>query len=162
MWGGWTLLEDTTYASGGEYISWMGLKDNNENNKFYFQGDPIFFDVDIPFPGIYNFKFMMRQPAAIDPDKANDAWVSFPDATRFGPLKGGSYPTHAKNDGFIKVFGNNRKPVFKVSGRGSVDDKVSEVAVEFEEAGPTTMGIAGRSHAFMIDQILLYPYPSCD
>jgi len=158
QWGGWNVFADPTNASGGEYISWVGLNNVNQNNKNFKDGNPMYYEVDIPFPGTYKFQFMCRQPAELaddENDKANDAWVVFKDATRYGPEEGGSYPNHVNNEGFIKIFGGNRKAFFQEKGRGIAAGSISIPVAEFDVAGPTTMGLSGRSHGFQIDQIIL-------
>lgn len=156
LWGGWDIYEDLTYASGGEYISWMADGNVNLNNKNFKDGDPMYYEVDVVFPGAYKFQYMCRQPPGIEEnDKGNDAWVVFKDAVRYGPEEGGSYPNHVNNEGFIKIFGGNRNNEFKEKGRGNARDEITVPVAEFDVAGPTTMGLAGRSYGYQIDQIIL-------
>jgi hypothetical protein len=91
----------------------------------------------------------MRQPDGVESDKANDSWLNFPDAARFGPAGGGNYP------GFIKVFGNS-KGDFSYSGTADVNHKKSTIAIQFDQAGTYKMEIAGRSHGHQIDRIVLH------
>ena len=136
-------------ASGGAYITWEGLEPE-ENNRSAEDGDIITTMIEIPAAGTYSFKWLMRQSPGVESDRANDSWLYFPDAARFGPAGTGD-----EYGGFIKVFGNSFG-VFKYSGRADVNHVKSEVAVEFDSAGSYEMQIAGRSHGHQIDQIMLY------
>ena len=95
----------------------------------------------------------MRQPSSgIRSDQANDSWLDFPDADRFGPLhEDTNYP-----EGFIKVFGNAQDGEFEYTGRADIDHRRTEVAVEFSQPGTYEMQIAGRSHGQELDQIILF------
>jgi len=92
----------------------------------------------------------MRQPSGVANDKANDSWLYFPDAARFGP-KG----TSGSYGGFIKVYGRALGE-FEYSGTADVNHAKTQIAIEFDSAGEYTMQIAGRSHGHQIDQIMLY------
>ena len=92
----------------------------------------------------------MRQPFEVSDDAANSSWVNFPDADRFGPVDGGSYPD------FVPVFGN-AKGEFDWSATAMQDGEPSEIAVRFDQAGTYTMQLAGRSHGHEIDRVVLYP-----
>lgn len=121
--GAWRVVEDGA-ASGGKYLVWEGLQPSANNNRAA-DGDIISILVEIPVSGTYFFKWLMRQPDEVDFDKANDSWLNFPSADRFGPV--GS--THEYGT-FIKVFGNAHDGAFKYRGRAeeSNHDK-SEIAV---------------------------------
>eukprot|EP00903_Cladosiphon_okamuranus_P006095 g6005.t1 len=148
--GDWTIVADPD-ASGGKYIVWEGLSESR-NNQSPDDGDIIASTVDIPTPGTYYFKWLMRQPDGVETDKANDTWLNFPDAERFGP-KGttNNYGT------FVKVYGRAVRGYFEYSGRAEdADHRHSEIAVEFAQAGEYVMEISGRSHGHQIDQIILF------
>ena len=91
----------------------------------------------------------MRQPSDVAGDKANDSWLNFPDAQRFGPVNGGTY------GGFVKVFGNG-KGDFAWAAKADQHELKSEVAIEFGSAGQYTMQLGGRSHGHQIDKIVIY------
>lgn len=149
--GAWSTYEDPA-ASGGEYIVWEGLKDNKSNNQS--PEDIITATIQITIPGTYSFKWKMRQPDEdeVPSDRANDTWLYFPDATRFGPAnKDTDYAE------FVKVYGNAQEGKFEYDSRAEeADHDKSEIAVEFAELGEYTMQIAGRSHGHEIDQIILF------
>lgn len=147
--GAWQVKSDPS-ASGGEYIVWEGLS-AGQNNGSADDGDIISTTIDITTPGTYSFKWLMRQPSGVEHDKGNDSWLYFPDATRFGPAD-----TNDSYGSFIKVFGNAANGDFRYAGTADVNHVKTQVAVEFAEAGQYTMEIAGRSHGFQIDQIILF------
>ena len=146
--GAWRVKEDSD-ASGGKYIVWEGLS-ASQNNGSPNNGDIISTKIDIPSAGTYAFKWRMRQPSGVESDKANDSWLYFPDATRFGP-KG----TNNSYGRFIKVYGNAQGD-FRYAGTADVNHNFSQVAIEFAQAGRYTMEIAGRSHGHQIDQMILF------
>ena len=143
--GDWKVVDDRA-ASGGRYITWEGLSPSANNNR---PDDVVTTMIEIDRPGSYRFTWAMRQPAGVDSDKANDSWLDFPDAARFGPVGGGDYP------GFIKVFGN-AKGDFAYRARADVNHQKSTISVEFERAGRYTLQIAGRSHGHQIDRIVVH------
>eukprot|EP00752_Nemacystus_decipiens_P012472 g11046.t1 len=145
----WNTYEDRD-ASGGKYIVWEPPHiSNTEVSRD--QSDVLRATVAITVPGTYRFKWRMRQPDEVKSDQANDSWLSFPDAARFGPLGRDSIYVN-----FVKVYGNAHGGVFEYSGRADVDHVYTEVAVEFEEPGWYEMEIAGRSPGHEIDQIILF------
>lgn len=150
--GDWNTHKDSA-ASGGKYIAWEGLDGNTELSRD--PADTITAAVDITVPGTYRFKWKMRQPDGVESDQANDSWLDFPDAARFGPEKFDS-AEDASYGGFVKVYGNADGDAFEYSGRADVDHVRTEVAVEFKEPGRYAMEIAGRSHGHQIDQIILF------
>ena len=146
--GNWTVHDDAL-ASGGKYIAWEGRASNHEISSV--PADIITAVIRITVAGTYRFKWKMRQPEGVESDQANDTWLDFPDATRFGPR--GSNTTYP---GFTKVYGRADDGVFAYSGKADVKHQRSEVAVEFAEPGPYEIEIAGRSHGHQIDQIIVY------
>lgn len=142
--GSWNRKSDSR-ASGGQYITWEGLSFERNN---YSPDDVVTTDVQIGKPGTYRFTWSMRQPDGVELDKANDTWLNFPDADRFGPVGGGSYP------GFVKVYGNS-KGDFKYAAKADVNHKHTDIAVEFASSGTYKMQIAGRSHGHQLDRIVI-------
>ncbi len=143
--GDWKVVQADN-ASGGSYITWEGLAYEQNNSS---PDDVISTEIAISQPGSYRFTWAMRQPTEVESDKANDSWLNFPDADRFGPTDGGSY------SGFIKVFGNSKNN-FAYTGTADVDHVKSTIEVQFDEAGTYTMQIAGRSHGHQIDRIVVH------
>ncbi len=143
--GDWKVAQASN-ASGGSYITWEGLSFERNNSS---PDDIITTEIAISRPGSYRFTWAMRQPSDVESDKANDSWLNFPDADRFGPTGGGSY------SGFIKVFGNSKNN-FAYKGTADVNHAKSAIAIEFDEAGTYTMQIAGRSHGHQIDRIVVH------
>lgn len=150
VFGAWSVVQDSD-ASGGEYIVWEGLS-REANNRDPNDGDIMSTTIAITTPGTYSFKFLMRQPSGVESDKGNDAWVYFPDATRFGPEDSSdSYGT------FVKVYGRATGGEFEYSGTAEeANHDKSQIAIEFAEAGEYAMEISGRSHGFQIDQIIIF------
>lgn len=147
--GDWKVVDDSA-ASGGKYIVWEGLS-AGRNNRNAVDGDIISTALDITAPGTYSLKWLMRQPSGVEEDKGNDVWLYFPDATRFGPAgTDGSYGT------FIKVYGRAHQGDFEYSGTAEDSNGHTQIAIEFAQAGQYTMEIAGRSHGFELDQIVLF------
>ena len=147
--GDWWSIDDPA-ASGGKYIVWEGLNGNTQISKT--PVDVITVPIHITVAGIYRFKWKMRQPEGVESDQANDSWLDFPDAARFGPVDRSA----AGYGGFVKVYGNAFDGDFEFSGTADVDHVRTEVAVDFKETGWYTMEIAGRSHGHQIDQIILF------
>ena len=147
--GDWSVVSDGD-ASGGKYITWLGL-DSGKNNRDADDGDIISTSIDVPTAGTYSFKWRMRQPDGVDSDKGNDAWLYFPDADRYGPADTGK-----AYGGFIKVYGRATKGDFEYSGTGEDSNGHTQIALEFSRAGEYTMEISGRSHGLQIDQILVF------
>ena len=147
--GDWRVVDDSD-AIGGKYIVWEGLS-AGQNNQDAEDGDIISTAIDITTAGTYSFKWRMRQPSGVDDDKGNDSWLYFPDATRFGPEG-----TNASYGTFIKVYGRAHKGDFEYSGTAEDSNGHAQIAIEFAQAGRYTMEIAGRSHGFEIDQIILF------
>ncbi len=143
--GAWSVVQDDT-ASDGRYITWEGLSKSANNNQ---PADVISATIEIDKPGSYRFTWAMRQPNDVESDKANDSWLNFPDADRFGPVGGGSYP------GFIKVYGNSTGG-FSYRATADVNHDKSPIAVGFDSAGTYTLQIAGRSHGHQIDRIVIH------
>ena len=143
--GAWQVADDGA-ASGGKYITWTGL--SREANNWE-PADVVNVALEIQEAGSYRFTWAMRQPDDVAGDKANDSWLNFPDAARFGPVGGGSY------GGFVKVFGN-AKGGFNYQATADQDHQKSEMAIEFAEPGTYTMQLAGRSHGHQIDRIVVY------
>ena len=143
--GDWSVLSDSR-ASGGQYITWEGLSAERNNGS---PDDVISTDITIGRAGSYRFTWAMRQPDGVESDKANDSWLNFPDADRFGPTGGGSY------GGFIKVFGN-AKTNFGYAARADVNHQKSTIAIDFDRPGTYTLQIAGRSHGHQIDRIVIH------
>lgn len=144
--GSWTEQRDPR-ASGGSYIEWNGLR-AQMNNKA--PTDVIAVSFPVSRPGDYVFTWAMRQPDGVARDKANDSWLNFPDAARFGPVGGGSY------GGFVKVFGKGTGD-FVYKARADVRHVQTDVGVTFDRAGTYTMQLAGRSHGHQIDRIVVRP-----
>lgn len=143
--GDWKRRTDAR-ASGGAYITWEGLSAEQNNGS---PDDVLTTSIAVSQPGTYRFVWAMRQPSDVASDRANDSWVNFPDAARFGPATGGSY------GGPVKVFGNGTGS-FAWAARADQNHIKSDVAIEFTRAGTYTMEIAGRSHGHQIDQIVVY------
>ena len=143
--GAWRLRNDGG-ASGGSYIVWEGLSRERNNNQ---PTDVMRTTISITEAGTYRFAWAMRQPSDVESDKANDSWLNFPDASRFGPTSGGSY------GGFVKVFGN-AKGNFAYAAKADENHKKSDIAVVFDSPGTYTMEVAGRSHGHQLDRIVLY------
>ncbi len=143
--GAWSQKSDDG-ASGGSYIVWEGLSKERNNSS---PADIMSVDIDVTQPGTYRFVWAMRQPSDVEGDKANDSWLNFPDADRFGPVSGGSY-----ND-FVKVYGRGTGD-FAWAGTADVNHVHSSMAIQFDNAGTYTMQIAGRSHGHQIDKIVLH------
>ncbi len=143
--GAWRTAQ-APQASGGRYIVWEGLSESANNNS---PADVITHKVRIDRPGSYRFSWAMRQPDNVESDKANDSWLNFPDASRFGPTGGGDYPE------FVKVYGNS-KGSFAYSATADVNHSKSTMAIEYDRPGIYTMQIAGRSHGHQIDRIVLH------
>ncbi len=143
--GAWSVKSDSG-ASGGQYIVWEGLAREKNNNS---PADSMRASISIADAGTYRFIWAMRQPSDVAGDKANDSWVNFPDAERFGPTTGGTY------NGFVKVYGNATVD-FDYRAQADVNSKHSEIAIEFSAPGTYTMELAGRSHGHQIDRIIIY------
>ncbi|MEL6981648.1 MAG: hypothetical protein AAFO29_04410 [Actinomycetota bacterium] len=143
--GDWKRRTDAK-ASGGAYITWEGLSHERNNGS---PDDVITTSITISQAGTYRFVWAMRQPSDVESDKANDSWVNFPNAARFGPTTGGSY------GGPVKVFGNG-KGSFAWAAKADQNHAKSDVAIEFSRPGTYTMEIAGRSHGHQIDKIVVY------
>lgn len=147
--GDWSVVQDSD-ASGGKYITWLGLS-SGQNNRDAADGDIISTPIEIPTAGTYSFKWLMRQPDGVDSDKGNDAWLYFPDADRYGPE--GTSNGYGE---FIKVYGRATKGEFEYSGTGEDSNGHTQIALEFDQAGEYTMEISGRSHGLQIDKILVF------
>ena len=65
--GDWKVVNDPD-ASGGQYIAWEGLAEE-QNNGSADDGDIISTTIDITTPGTYTFKLLMRQPSGVDSDR---------------------------------------------------------------------------------------------
>ncbi len=143
--GDWKIVNDAK-ASGGKYLTWEGLSPERNNSS---PDDTMSVSFDVTVPGDYSFVWAMRQPSDVESDKANDSWVNFPNADRFGPSTGGSY------GGPIKVFGNGTND-FAWKATADVNHKKSQLEMEFDSAGTYTMELSGRSHGHQIDKIVLY------
>ena len=143
--GAWQVVDDGA-ASGGAYVTWLGLSKEANNEQ---PADIVDVALEIQQAGSYRFTWAMRQPDDVAGDKANDSWVNFPDAARFGPVGGGSY------GGFIKVFGNG-KGSFNYGATADQNHQKSELAIDFSEPGTYRMQLAGRSHGHQIDRIVIY------
>eukprot|EP00903_Cladosiphon_okamuranus_P020895 g19188.t1 len=148
VWGDWEVVSDPA-ASGGKYIVWEGLSEE-KNNQSADDGNIISTTIYIPAAGTYYFRWLMRQPSGVESDKANDSWLYFPDATRFGPKD-----TNDSYGNFVKVYGRARGE-FAYSGTADVGHSRTQIEIEFAQAGEYTMKIAGRSHGHEIDQIILF------
>lgn len=143
--GDWKRRTDAD-ASGGAYITWEGLSHERNNGS---PDDVITTSITISQAGTYRFVWAMRQPSDVESDKANDSWVNFPNAARFGPTSGGSY------GGPVKVFGNG-KGSFAWAAKADQSHVKSDVSIDFSRPGTYTMQIAGRSHGHQIDKIVVY------
>lgn len=143
--GGWSVRQDTA-ASGGAYITWEGLGREQNNSR---PADVLETTVTITRPGTYRFTWAMRQPDGVASDRGNDSWLNVPEAARFGPVNGGSYP------GFVKVYGNS-KGRFAYSATADVNHNRTPIAIEFARAGDYVVQIAGRSHGHQIDRVVLH------
>lgn len=145
----WRVVDDGS-ASGGQYIVWEGLE-SEQNNFAAEDGNPISYDFQVTYPGTYNFRWSMRQEPDVEGDKANDSWLNFPDADRFGP-KGRT----TSYGGYVKVYGNS-EDIFRFVAYAEPDGQsASSIQVKFDEVGVYTMEISGRSHGHQIDQILMW------
>lgn len=133
-------------ASGGRYITWEGLSPERHSGQ---PVDVINHRFTIERAGTYRFSWRMRQPGGVAGDRANDSWLNFPDAARYGPFNGGRYP------GFIKVFGRARNG-FAYAGTADVNHNKTEIGIEFDRPGTYTMQLAGRSHGHQIDRIVIH------
>ncbi len=143
--GAWQVQSDAG-ASGGAYITWLGLSPEQNNNE---PDDVITVPLEITEVGSYRFTWAMRQPDDVAGDKANDSWLNFPDAARFGSTGGDSY------GGFVKVYGNG-KGSFAYGATADQGEQKSELAIDFSAPGTYTMQLAGRSHGHQIDRVVLY------
>ncbi|MEM9612961.1 MAG: hypothetical protein AAF962_01290 [Actinomycetota bacterium] len=143
--GAWKVVKDAK-ASGGSYLTWEGLSFERNNQS---PADTMRVAFDVTVPGTYEFVWAMRQPGDVESDKANDSWVNFPDAARFGPTTGGSY------GGPVKVFGNGKNN-FAWKARADVKHKKSSLSMDFNSVGTYTMELSGRSHGHQIDKIVIY------
>ncbi|MEL6986093.1 MAG: hypothetical protein AAFO29_26930, partial [Actinomycetota bacterium] len=129
--GDWSVENDSV-ASNGKYIVWEGLSFQQNNQA---PDDTISIQVPISQAGTYRFSWAMRQPDNVLSDRANDSWLNFPDASRFGPTTGGSY------GGFVKVYGNATGN-FAWRATADVNGQHSIIEVEFDAPGTYTMQIA--------------------
>ncbi|MEM9563214.1 MAG: hypothetical protein AAGA93_11375 [Actinomycetota bacterium] len=143
--GDWIRRSDTG-ASGGAYITWEGLSRERNNGS---PDDVLSTRISVSQAGTYRFVWSMRQPGDVASDKANDSWVNFPDANRFGPTGGGSY------GGYVKVFGNG-KGNFAWAATADQNHKKTQLAIEFSRPGTYTFQLAGRSHGHQIDKIVIH------
>ncbi len=143
--GAWSRRNDNG-ASGGSYITWEGLSRERNNNS---PADTMSTRFQVSRAGTYNFIWSMRQPDGVAGDKANDSWLNFPDAARFGPTSGGSY------GGFVKVYGRGTGQ-FAWSARADQNHVHSNIAVVFNQPGTYTLQVAGRSHGHQIDEIIVH------
>eukprot|EP00903_Cladosiphon_okamuranus_P020543 g18856.t1 len=147
---GWEVVSDSA-ASGGKYIVWEEDLPVGDINRSVGEDDIMSITIYIPAAGTYYFKWLMRQPSGVASDAANDSWLYFPDATRFGPKDtDDSYGT------FVKVYGRATGGEFEYSGKADVNHNRTEIAVEVAQAGEYTMKIAGRSPGHEIDQIIIF------
>lgn len=143
--GAWRLVSDDA-AGGGAYAVWEGLVLGEENDS---PADVLTVSLEVETAGTYRFVWSMRQPDEGAGDAANDSWVHFPDASRFGPIEGGTY------GGFVKVYGNS-KGRFSWTATADQGELKTQVAVQFDQPGTYTMEIAGRSHGHQLASIVLY------
>ncbi|MEM9131771.1 MAG: hypothetical protein AAF962_09670 [Actinomycetota bacterium] len=144
--GAWSV-QTAPDASGGAYLIWEGL---NPGGNTRTPTDVMRLRFTVTTPGTYRFSWSMQQlPASVPGDRANDSWVNFPDADRFGPIGGGTYP------GLIKVYGNS-KNAFRYGATAESNHKHSRIGVRFDRAGTYTMELGGRSHGHALDRIVLY------
>ncbi len=143
--GAWRLVSDDAAVSGA-YVVWEGLEPGEENDA---PADVLTASIEIDTAGTYRFVWSMRQPNDGAGDVANDSWLNFPDADRFGPIEGGSY------NGFVKVYGNS-KDQFTWTATADEGQVKTQIAVHFSQPGTYTMELAGRSHGHQLDSIVLY------
>lgn len=150
--GAWKVVEDES-ASGGKFIVWEGLK-STQNTQDPADGDAISYRFPVTNPGLYTFKWAMRQEPGVDDDKANDSWLNFPDADRYG-----ARARQTSFGGFVKVYGYAEdKFLYQGLAKEENDNPATTIGIEFDEVGYYTMEIAGRSHGHQIDKILMWQH----
>lgn len=149
--GDWQVKNDRA-ASGGQYIVWEGGSGPDYWAKGGARPDPITVPVVIGRPGTYEFTWAMRQDARRSRnDLANDSYLDFPDASRFGNSQGDTF------DHPVKVYGRATGGSFVYSATS--DDHTHgrhAVEIDFDTAGTYTLWIAGRSHGHQLDRIVIH------
>ncbi|RED95981.1 Ig-like domain-containing protein [Marinoscillum furvescens] len=148
--GDWKLGTDEEHASGGKYIYYDGP--NNYQNQA--AKNTLSYSFKINTPGSYTFKWFVRQneeergkvEGKQGTDLSNDAWIRFSD--------GIGYWGSTQITDFIKFYGRS-DPGFWLHGIGEKDHKHNWVNVKITEPGTYTMEIAGRSHGYQIDKIVM-------
>lgn len=148
--GDWKLGVDEENASGGKYIYYDGP--NNYQNQD--AKNTLSYSFKINTAGSYTFKWFVRQneeergkvEGQQGTDLSNDAWIRF--------LDGIGYFGGTQTSNFIKFYGRS-DPGFWLHGVGEFDHKHNWVNVKITEPGTYTMEIAGRSHGYQIDKIVM-------
>lgn len=148
--GDWKLGIDEENASGGKYIYYDGPNNYQNQNA----NNTLSYSFKINTPGSYTFKWFVRQneeergkvEGQQGTDLSNDAWIRF--------LDGIGYFGSTQTTDFIKFYGRS-DPGFWLHGVGEKDHKHNWVNVKISEPGTYTMEIAGRSHGYQIDKIVM-------
>lgn len=143
--GDWKSINDQM-ASGGRYITWRGLETGKHADK---PQDVLNIQFAIEKPGLYRFTWSMRQPEGARTAHADESWINFPDANRFGPVAGGNY------NRFIRVEGRAADE-FDFSATGYWNGAETDIGVMFNKPGYYTMQLGGRAHEHQIDRVLLH------
>ncbi|WP_282039873.1 T9SS type A sorting domain-containing protein [Saccharicrinis aurantiacus] len=148
--GDWKLGTDDANASGGKYIYYDGPNNYQAQNP----ANTLSYSFDINTPGTYTFKWFVRQneeergkvEGQQGTDLSNDAWIKFSD--------GIGYFGEDQVTDFIKFYGRS-DPGFWLHGVGEYNHSHKWVNVKIPAAGTYTMEIAGRSHGYQIDKIVM-------